>query len=96
MNTLEEILWPDFRRLPKIAKLPLNEQVSLYNTYLAELTMERYKNWLQFQPKGPKVLTIQNVGFLAQEESFIDSKGQTDYYLVLQEDGSSIYVTALV
>ena len=92
MNIFEEILWPDFRRLPKVAKLPLNEQVSLYNIYLAELSMERYKNWLHYQPKG-HIPTIQNVGFLAQEE--YDSTSQ-DYFLVLQEDGSAIYVTALV
>mgnify|MGYP003341979612 FL=1 len=92
MNIFEEILWPDFRRLPKVAKLPLNEQVSLYNVYLAELSMERYKNWLHYQPKG-HIPTIQNVGFLAQEE--YDSTSQ-DYFLVLQEDGSAIYVTALV
>ena len=92
MNIFEEILWPDFKRLPKVAKLPLNEQVSLYNVYLAELSMERYKNWLHYQPKG-HIPTIQNVGFLAQEE--YDSTSQ-DYFLVLQEDGSAIYVTALV
>ena len=92
MNIFEEILWPDFKRLPKVAKLPLNEQVSLYNIYLAELSMERYKNWLHYQPKG-HIPTIQNVGFLAQEE--YDSTSQ-DYFLVLQEDGSAIYVTALV
>ena len=92
MNISEEILWPDFKRLPKVAKLPLNEQVSLYNIYLAELSTERYKNWLHYQPKG-HIPTIQNVGFLAQEE--YDSISQ-DYFLVLQEDGSAIYVTALV
>ena len=92
MNIFEEILWPDFKRLPKVAKLPLNEQVSLYNIYLAELSMERYKNWLHYQPKG-HIPNIQNVGFLAQEE--YDSTSQ-DYFLVLQEDGSAIYVTALV
>ena len=92
MNILEEILWPDFKRLPKVAKLPLNEQVSLYNIYLAELSMERYKNWLQYQPKG-KILTIQNVGLLAQEEYNPISE---DYFLLLQENGSGIYVTALV
>ena len=88
----EEILWPDFKRLPKVAKLPLNEQVSLYNVYLVELSMERYKNWLHYQPKG-HIPTIQNVGFLAQEE--YDSTSQ-DYFLILQENGSKIYVTALV
>ena len=78
--------------MPKIAKLPLNEQVSLYNVYLAELTAERYKNWLHYQPKG-HIPTIQNVGLLAQEE--YDSITQ-DYFLIQQEDGSGIYVTALV
>jgi hypothetical protein len=92
VNIFEEILWPDFKRLPKVAKLPLNEQVSLYNIYLAELSMERYKNWLHYQPKG-HIPTIQNVGLLAQEE--YDSTTQ-NYFLVLQEDGSGIYVTALV
>ena len=92
MNIFEEILWPDFKRLPKVAKLSLNEQVSLYNIYLAELSMERYKNWLHYQPKG-HIPTIQIVGLLAQEE--YDSITQ-DYFLIQQEDGSGIYVTALV
>lgn len=90
MNIFEEILWPDFKRLPKVAKLPLNEQVSLYNVYLAELSMERYKNWLQYQPKGPLITetitpTPIESGFLLQE----------DLFDLLQEDGSNIIITTL-
>ena len=51
------------------------------------------KNWIDYQNKGPRTPTIQNVGLLAQEE--YDPTSQ-DYFLVLQEDGSGIYVTALV
>ena len=91
MNISEEILWPDFKRLPKVAKLPLNEQVSTYKQYLYELSEAR-QNWLNYQNKG-HIPTIQNIGFLAQEE--YNSISQ-DYFLILQENGSAIYVTALV
>jgi hypothetical protein len=76
--------------------LPLNEQVAAYQQYVYDLSAAR-QNWLNYQPKGPiPEKSIQNVGFLAQEESYINPSGSLDYYNILQEDGSFIYVTALV
>ena len=72
--------------------MPLNEQVRYYNQYLYELTTAR-QNWITYQNKGPYIPTIQNIGLLAQEE--YDSISE-DYFLILQEDGSGIFVTALV
>ena len=95
MNIFEEILWPQFVKIERISKLPLHEQVAAYQQYTQDLSIAR-QNWLNYQNKGPRIPTIQNIGFLAQEESFINDQNQTDYYLVLQEDGSAIYVTALI
>jgi hypothetical protein len=91
-NIFEELTWPQFSQLPNVAKLSLNEQVIQYNQYLFELSEARI-NWLEYQNKGPYIPTIQNIGFLAQEE--YDSISQ-DYFTILQEDGSSIFVTALI
>ncbi len=95
MNIFEEILWPQFVKIEHISKLPLNEQVAAYKQYVYELDIAR-QNWLNYQNKGLFLPSIQNVGFLAQEESYINSSGSLDYYNILQEDGSFIYVTALV
>jgi len=92
MNIFEEILWPQFIKIERISKLPLNEQVAAYDQYIQDLSIQR-QNWLNYQNKGPYILTIQNIGFLAQEE--YDPISQ-DYFTILQEDGSSIFVTALV
>jgi hypothetical protein len=70
----------------------LNEQVNQYNQYLYDLSVAR-QNWITYQNKGPYIPTIQNIGFLAQEE--YDSISQ-DYFTILQEDSSSIFVTALI
>ena len=91
-NIFEELTWPQFSQLSDIVRLPLNEQVQYYNQYLYDLSVAR-QNWIDYQNKGPRVPTIQTVGFLAQEE--YDPTSQ-DYFLVLQEDGSGIYVTALI
>jgi hypothetical protein len=72
--------------------LPLNEQVAAYKQYVYELDIAR-QNWLNYQNKGLFLPSIQNIGFLAQEE--YDPISQ-DYFTILQEDGSGIYVTALV
>jgi hypothetical protein len=73
--------------------LPLNEQVAAYQQYIYDLDVAR-QNWLAYQNKGLFLgQSIQNIGFLAQEE--FDSITQ-DYFTILQEDGSGIYVTALV
>jgi hypothetical protein len=73
--------------------LPLNEQVAAYQQYIYDLDVAR-QSWLAYQNKGLFLgQSIQNVGFLAQEE--FDSITQ-DYFTILQEDGSGIYVTALV
>jgi len=89
---LEELLWPQFVKLPAVSKLPLHEQIQQYNQYLADLSITRL-TWLEMQTKGPKPKTIQNIGFLAQEEFDPISE---DYFLVLQEDGFAINVTALI
>jgi hypothetical protein len=95
MNIFEEIFWPQFIQLEYIKRLPLNEQVNQYNQYLYDLSVAR-QNWITYQNKGPYIPTIQNIGFLAQEESYINSSGSLDYFTILQEDGSSIFVTALI
>jgi len=84
INPLEEILWPQFVKLDWVSKLPLNEQVQQYNTYLDELTAVRHKYYIEYQMKGsgPRIV---NSGFLQQE----------DLFYILQEDGSKIYVTTL-
>jgi hypothetical protein len=92
MNIFEEILWPQFVKIEHVSKLPLNEQVAAYQQYIYELGTAR-QSWLAYQNKGPFPPSIQNVGFLAQEE--YDPISQ-DYFTILQEDGSGIYVTALV
>jgi hypothetical protein len=93
MNIFEEILWPQFVKIEHISKLPLNEQVAAYQQYIYDLDVAR-QNWLAYQNKGLFLgQSIQNIGFLAQEE--FDSITQ-DYFTILQEDGSGIYVTALV
>lgn len=91
-NIFEEITWPQFSQLSHISKLQINEQVQYYNQYLYQLSEAR-SNWTTYQNKGPYIPTIQNIGFLAQEE--YDSISQ-DYFTILQEDGSSIFVTALI
>ena len=92
MNIFEEILWPQFVKIEHVSKLPLNEQVAAYKQYVYELDIAR-QNWLNYQNKGLFLPSIQNVGFLAQEE--YDPISQ-DYFTILQEDGSSIFVTALI
>ncbi len=94
MNIFEEIFWPQFVQFEHIKRLPLNEQVKQYNQYLYDLSIAR-QNWITYQNKGDVVLQIRVVGFLAQEDSFINSFGQVDYFNILQEDGSFIDVTAL-
>ena len=89
LNIFEEISWPLFTKLPNIAKLSLNEQISKYNQYLFELSEAR-TNWLAYQNKGPESNII---GVLAQEETYINTDRQLDYFALLQEDGSYIYVT---
>jgi hypothetical protein len=92
MNIFEEILWPQFVKIERISKLPLTEQVAAYQQYIYDLDIAR-QSWLAYQNKGLFLPSIQNVGFLAQEE--YDPISQ-DYFTILQEDGSSIFVTALI
>jgi hypothetical protein len=88
-NIFEEITWPQFTQLSHIYQLPLQEQVNYYNQYLFQLSEAR-QNWISTQNKAPH---SNIVGFLAQEESYINSDEYLDYYSILQEDGSFIYVT---
>ena len=90
MNIFEEILWPQFVKIEHISKLPLNEQVAAYKQYVYDLDTAR-QNWISYQNKGPR--GIINIGLLAQEELNLVSD---DYFLVLQENGSGIFVTAYV
>jgi hypothetical protein len=88
MHIFEEILWPQFVKIERISKLPLNEQVAAYQQYVQDLSIQR-QNWLNYQNKGPFSDTNK---YLAQEESF-DNKGITDYFAILQENGSKIIIT---
>lgn len=81
-NIFEEYTWKQFSDLDHIRKLPLNEQVQQYNQYLYQLSEARH-NFVTYQNKGPKQLTIQNIGVLLQE----------DLFDLEQEDGSKIYIT---
>jgi hypothetical protein len=89
-NIFEELSWPQFSQLGHVKQLPLNEQVNQYNQYLTDLNIAR-QNWIDYQNKGPQ--GVVNIGFLAQEEY---DPASEDYFLLLQEDGSSIFVTALI
>ena len=90
MDIFNEILWPQFIRIENISKLPLNEQVAAYQQYIQDLSIAR-QNWINYQNKGPR--GIVNIGLLAQEEFNVPDN---DYFLVLQEDGSGIFVTAYI
>lgn len=83
MDIFNEILWPQFKELNHIRKLPLTEQIKQYNQYIYELNEARM-SWVIYQNKGPKPLTLQNVGFLLQE----------DLFNLQQEDGNNIFITA--
>lgn len=85
MNIFEELNWSQFQQLNHIKPLPLNEQVNHYNSYLYELSRNRYlyEQWLANQNKGPKPLTLQIIGVLLQE----------DLFDLEQEDGSKILIT---
>jgi hypothetical protein len=82
-NIFEELSWPQFTQLYEMAKLPLNEQVNQYNQYLYQLSEARI-SWIVYQNKGP----IER--YLAQEEYDVKN---SDYFLILQEDGSKIIIT---
>jgi hypothetical protein len=82
MNIFEEISWPQFVKLEKVRRLPLNEQVKEYNQYIYDLSLAR-QSWLNDQPKGPKPLTLQVTGVLLQE----------DLFDLEQEDGNKILIT---
>lgn len=85
MNIFEELSWPQFKELGHIKPLPLNEQMNFYNSYLNELSRNRYlyENWLANQNKGPYVPTLQIIGVLLQE----------DLFDLEQEDGNKILIT---
>jgi len=82
MNIFEEILWPQFIKIERISKLSLNEQVAAYQQYIQDLSIQR-QNWLNYQNKGNRTLTLQITGVLLQE----------DLFDLEQEDGSKIYIT---
>ena len=78
IDIFNEIHWLNFRKLPEIQPLPLNEQTRRYNLYINELTYERnvYLAWLEGHKKGPRE------AFLLQEDGFF----------LLQEDGHKIKI----
>jgi len=89
MDIFNEILWPQFTQLNEVRNLPLNNQVKKYNQYLNELQYQRQcyiqqLNWLECNKGGKKKTTLQNVGFLLQE----------DLFDLEQEDNSKIFITA--
>ena len=86
IDIFNEIHWMNFRKLPEIQPLSLNEQTRRYNQYISELTYQRnvYLHWLEGHKKGDKKKTLQNVGFLLQE----------DLFDLEQENGSKIFITA--
>ena len=86
VDIFNEIPWQKFTQLPEISPLSLNEQTRKYNLYINELTYERnvYLHWLEGHKKGDKKKTLQNVGFLLQE----------DLFDLEQEDNSKIFITA--
>jgi len=90
MNIFEEILWPQFIKIERISKLPLTEQVAAYQQYIYDLDTAR-QNWIAYQNKGPR--GVVNIGLLAQEE-YDSITG--DYFLILQEDNSGIFVTKYI
>jgi hypothetical protein len=84
-NIFEEISWPNYVKLPHVAKLPLQEQTTHYNQYLYQLSEAR-SNWTTYQNKGPiPPPTPIESGFLLQE----------DLFDLLQENGSNIIITTL-
>jgi hypothetical protein len=82
-----ELTWNQFKGLPHIQRLPLQEQVKHYNSYLDNLVSERmqFENWLKNQNKGPNKLRVVEAGFLLQE----------DLFDLLQEDGSKLTITTV-
>ena len=82
MDIFNEILWPQFVKIEHISKLPLHEQVAAYQQYIYDLDIAR-QNWINYQNKGPKPLTLQTIGVLLQE----------DLFDLEQEDGSKILIT---
>jgi hypothetical protein len=86
MDIFNELLWPQFKELNHVRKLPLNEQVNQYNQYLYDLSMAR-QSWIIYQNKGPGVELAPTPpvedGFLLQE----------DLFDLLQETGDKIIIT---
>jgi hypothetical protein len=85
MDIFNELLWPQFKELNHVRKLPLNEQVNQYNQYLYDLSMAR-QSWIIYQNKGPGVELAPTPpvedGFLLQE----------DLFDLLQETGDKIII----
>jgi hypothetical protein len=78
-----ELTWGQFKSLSHIQRLPLQEQVKHYNSYLDNLVSERmqFQNWIQYQNKGPKKI-IEETFYLLQE----------DGGFLLQEDSSTLII----
>ena len=82
IDIFNKIHWLNFRKLPKIKLLPLNEQVKKYNLYINEFTYQRnaYLHWLDGHKKGKKTLIEDNNSFIELENG--------EY--LLQENGSKL------
>jgi len=85
IDIFNEIPWQKFTQLSEISPLSLNEQTRKYNLYINELTYQRnaYLHWLEGHKKGDKKKTLQETGFLLQENLFD----------LEQENGSKIIIT---
>ena len=83
------ISWQQFVKLPHIAKLKLTEQTAQYQLYVYQFNTMRAEI---IRGTGDRITVV---GDLAQEESYLFN-GSLDYYLLLQEDGSTIQVTARI
>tara|TARA_Y100000385_G_C13072583_1_gene629777 strand:- start:1914 stop:2177 length:264 start_codon:yes stop_codon:yes gene_type:complete len=82
IDIFNKIHWLNFRKLPEINLLPLNEQVKKYNLYINEFTYQRnvYLHWLEGHKKGVKTSKEDNNFFIEQENG--------EY--LLQENGSKL------
>jgi hypothetical protein len=72
---IEEIAWQHYQNLPHIARLPLNEQIRMYNMYLMDVSEQRI-NYLRLQEAITQQETIAMAvaasngggGYIQQEE----------------------------
>jgi hypothetical protein len=64
----EELSWFHFQQLERIKKLPLHEQVSEYDNYLGNLTMNRLV-WAEYQNSMDDILLTESGLSLTNESA---------------------------